>query len=273
MPNRILKESICTSDTLDHLSADEERFFYRLIVNCDDFGRFYADPRIVRAKCFPLKTESTSLEDVESWLLRLDEVDLIRLYAVDGKPYLYAITWDNHQQRRAAKSKFPEPDINCNQLLADDCKCARIRIRIRDRKREAYSTREEQSRADANNLAPFQPQDITSLERSVLHELKQVAGYPFDWQKDNEFLRVLCVDYPALDLLDEAKRWRTYKLDKPLEKKSNARSQFRAWLKKAVEFGREIPQGPKPASSLPDRGGYLDEMDRMYGKPETGAKV
>ena len=38
MPNRVIKESICTSDTLDHLSADEERFFYRLLVQVDDFG-------------------------------------------------------------------------------------------------------------------------------------------------------------------------------------------------------------------------------------------
>lgn len=39
MPNRILKESITTSETLDSLSAEEERLFYRLLVICDDYGR------------------------------------------------------------------------------------------------------------------------------------------------------------------------------------------------------------------------------------------
>ena len=37
MPNRIIRESICTSDSVDKLSWFEEVLFYRLIVNCDDF--------------------------------------------------------------------------------------------------------------------------------------------------------------------------------------------------------------------------------------------
>ena len=49
MPNRIIKESICTSDTIDQLSPEEEIFFYRLIVNCDDYGRMDARPQILRA--------------------------------------------------------------------------------------------------------------------------------------------------------------------------------------------------------------------------------
>ena len=35
MPNRIIKETICTSDTIDLLNAEEERLFYRLLVNAD----------------------------------------------------------------------------------------------------------------------------------------------------------------------------------------------------------------------------------------------
>ena len=38
MPNRILKESICTSESLVGLSAEAEVLFYRLIVKADDFG-------------------------------------------------------------------------------------------------------------------------------------------------------------------------------------------------------------------------------------------
>ena len=40
MPNRILKESICRSEEIDSLSWFEEVLFYRLIVICDDFGRY-----------------------------------------------------------------------------------------------------------------------------------------------------------------------------------------------------------------------------------------
>ena len=52
MPNRILKESICTSESIDRLSWLEEVTFYRLIVNCDDYGRMDARPPILRARLF-----------------------------------------------------------------------------------------------------------------------------------------------------------------------------------------------------------------------------
>ena len=51
MPNRILKESVCTSDSIDSLSWFEECLFYRLIVNCDDYGRF--DGRVAVIKSSP----------------------------------------------------------------------------------------------------------------------------------------------------------------------------------------------------------------------------
>ena len=51
MPNRILKDSICTSPNIDRVDRDAEVFFYRLIVRCDDFGRMDARLPILRAKC------------------------------------------------------------------------------------------------------------------------------------------------------------------------------------------------------------------------------
>lgn len=137
MPNRILKESICTSETIDKLSAEEERFFYRLIVQCDDFGRLDARPQILRAKCFPLKTDSLTNEDIQRWLKALVEVGLIVLYEVDGRPYLQVITWAKHQRTRAKESKYPDPskgrvislnsDGTCCQMTADDRNCQQMR--------------------------------------------------------------------------------------------------------------------------------------------------
>lgn len=121
MPNRILKESVCTSITLDQLDADQERLFYRLMVQCDDFGRFYAHPGIVRGHCFPRKFDLT-LEQLGGWLDALEQAGLIRRYAVDGEAYLQMVTWDKHQQVRAKRSKFPGPDSKGAQPLADDPK-------------------------------------------------------------------------------------------------------------------------------------------------------
>lgn len=110
MPNRILKESIVTSDTINELSPEEEVFFYRLLVVCDDYGRMDARPSILRAKCYPLRIDSVKEEDIKTWLNKLVKVGLIKLYiGSDGKQYLQVVTWDKHQQVRAKKSKYPEP--------------------------------------------------------------------------------------------------------------------------------------------------------------------
>ena len=130
MPNRIIKESICTSDSIDGLSWFEECFFYRLIVNCDDYGRMDARPPILRARLFPLKTVTD--KQIEASIQSLRTAAMIDLYVVNGRSYLQLRTWDKHQQIRAHKSKFPSPDsgeriddINCNQMISDDIKCPR----------------------------------------------------------------------------------------------------------------------------------------------------
>ena len=124
MPNRILKESICTSDSIDRLSLFNEVFFYRLIVNCDDYGRMDARPRILLSRLFPLR--EVAFGDIVSAIVALSDAGLITTYNVDGKPYLQMKTWDKHQQVRAKKSKYPSPDDSaCNQVIADDYKCPR----------------------------------------------------------------------------------------------------------------------------------------------------
>jgi hypothetical protein len=125
LPNRILKESICTSDNLNELTPQEEIFFYRLIVNCDDYGIADARIKMLRSRCFPLKTDTIKESDVEKWLRGLIKADLVFLYEVEGKRYLKMTSWENHQQIRAKKSKFPLPDSNGYQLISDDCICPR----------------------------------------------------------------------------------------------------------------------------------------------------
>lgn len=108
MPNRLIKESICTSESIDHLTAFQETFFYRLITQCDDYGRFDARPRVLAAKCFPLK--DIREKQMEDALRALTSEELVILYEVDGKPFGLMKAWDKHQQIRAKKPKYPGPD-------------------------------------------------------------------------------------------------------------------------------------------------------------------
>lgn len=125
MPNRILKESICTSDSVDQLSWFEEVLFYRLIVNCDDYGRFDGRPAIVKNRLFPLK-ENLTLKTVSAAINKLASAGLVVLYEFEGKPFLCLPTWNEHQSVRAKRSKYPAPDdgvktseIICKQTQAD----------------------------------------------------------------------------------------------------------------------------------------------------------
>lgn len=125
MPNRIIKESVCTSDSIDQLTWFEEVLFYRLMVSCDDYGRFDGRVAVIKNRLFPLKETLTS-DKVSNALKRLSEVGLVCLYTVEGKPYLYLPTWEHHQTIRAKKSKYPKPvceeessEIICMQMNAN----------------------------------------------------------------------------------------------------------------------------------------------------------
>lgn len=125
MPNRIIKESICTSDSVDGLSWFEEVLFYRLIVNCDDFGRFDGRVPVIKNRLFPLKEDLTT-KSVRAGLTKLVNAGLVALYEFEGKPFLYLPTWNDHQNVRAKRSKYPAPEegvntseITCNQMHTD----------------------------------------------------------------------------------------------------------------------------------------------------------
>ena len=121
LPNRIIKESICTSEYIAGLSMGAEILFYHLMVKVDDFGVYFGNEQIIKNTCFPLKSSEIKVKQVESWLNELVKSGLLFAYvAEDGKKYVQFTKWAKHQQIRAKKSKYPLFDSTCNQLLADD---------------------------------------------------------------------------------------------------------------------------------------------------------
>ena len=132
MPNRIIKESIRESDSIDLLSQGAEIMFYRLITYADDYGLFKADPRIVNPAIFPLKGYKE--KQIVEWLDELGKSGMVAYYrAGDGKVYGIFLSWDKHQQVRNTRAKYPEPngnltisistllntvDIKCNQVIS-----------------------------------------------------------------------------------------------------------------------------------------------------------
>ena len=127
MPNRIIKESICYSESIAKLGWFDEVLFYRLIVLADDYGVFDGRPAIIKGRAFPLK--DVTVAQIEASLSKLGTAGMVTLYKVGGKPYLQLEGWGAHQQIRAKRRKYPsiddaeEHDIKCNQLISNDSNC------------------------------------------------------------------------------------------------------------------------------------------------------
>ena len=235
MPNRIIKETICTSDNIDSLSAFQETVFYRMIVNCDDYGRMDARPKILASKLFPLKDiRAGQMEDA---LRALTSAELVILYEVDGKPFLQMKTWERHQQIRAKKSKYPGPDSGkqisdsiCKQMQADDSKCPRNPI---------------QSNPNPNpNPNPSICAEASPAPAATL-TLVDGSLYPIT-EKDAEADRKA---YPAVDVMQEYLKMERWLSANPKNRKTKAgiRRFINSWLGRAQNSAR--PSGVKTVAA------------------------
>ena len=120
MPSRILSQKINVSSSISRLSPLEEVLFIHLIVSCDDYGRFYGHPDIVRGMLFSRREFSS--KQIENALVVLEKEGMIRRYECDDQIYIELRNWMKFQKPRAKESKFPEPpefvEI-CEQIPTD----------------------------------------------------------------------------------------------------------------------------------------------------------
>lgn len=119
MPNRIIRDAILSSEKVALLGWPEEVFYRRLMSIVDDYGRTEANPQLLRARCYPLQTDTVRVADISRWMAACQKSGLILDYAVNGKRYLELI---NFQQQQRSPSKWPAPasaDSACEQLIAD----------------------------------------------------------------------------------------------------------------------------------------------------------
>lgn len=122
MPNRIIKESIRTSKSINKLSDFNFRFWAYLITYVDDYGRGSADPELLKGFVFP-RRKSVTEATIQKGLTDLANAGLIHLYEVGGESYLYFPTWSQHQRIQQKRSKFPEPIEEEKDEIQEDTHC------------------------------------------------------------------------------------------------------------------------------------------------------
>jgi hypothetical protein len=114
MPNRYIRESAIESEPVNSLSWAAEVFYRRLLNRVDDFGRFSANPSMLRAMLFPLQISKVSEGDVSKYLSECCKAGLVFIYRSEGKSLLVVNKWE---KGRAKHSRYAEPPADiCERM-------------------------------------------------------------------------------------------------------------------------------------------------------------
>jgi hypothetical protein len=176
MPNRIIREGWVESEAVDALSCEAERFFIRLCLKADDYGRFHAHPQLLKSHLFPLR-ETLRSTDIAAWLAECEKAGLVRCYAVARKRYLLIPKFK--QRFRAKESKFPPPPLQADDEHASDTRpsCAHG-----DGDGDEVSETKTQGEGDGRDgalAAPHIPSVIPSVKE--VEEYGVMHGVPVDY--------------------------------------------------------------------------------------------
>jgi len=245
--SRNIKPGFFLNDELAECDPLARLLFAGLWCIADREGRLEDRPKRIKAEVLPYDDC-----DPDDLLNQLAQRGFIIRYEVDGNRYIQITNFKKHQNPhiKEAPSIIPPPP---EQELTPEKHCTST---------VQTPEKHDEDPADSLKLIPDslnlgtvggsggndnsrkQPPQTSSPnttieEREVLKTLSQVENYPFDYEKDLQFIRDLSVEFPEIDICEEIKKWRTYKIDKPLKKKNNPRLQLRNWMAKAVEFLHE----------------------------------
>ena len=107
---RMIDKKLMTSRKVNSVSLGAECLYIRIILLTDDFGRYYADPRILKAHAFPMR--SATERSILKWLEELVDMGLIRTYSDHDEDYLEVAKFEDFQTFRADRKRqriFPVP--------------------------------------------------------------------------------------------------------------------------------------------------------------------
>jgi len=244
MPNRTLKESICTSKRFNRLSIQGQMLYLRLIVNCDDYGRWYAEPEVVRSHCYPYGNMNQDV--VTAALNELEAAGMVVTYTHDDTTYLEVSAWMEHNTPRAKQSKYPGPDDDgCMRLHADVCRCLQMHADVSARARVEHEVDNEvdnevvvevgrapDGAPPTNNSSEPLP-DMTPLEEEIA-ELKGWGPFAMD---DRAWLEKFLSDCPTAldsDVRHMGAHWyaKAEKDKKVIHSKTQWKLRMRTWLKR-----------------------------------------
>lgn len=241
MPNRILRDWT-DSEIVDMLGVDAERFFVRLIMKVDDYGRFSANARLLKSTLFPLKTEIQD-SDIVQWLSECKKLALIITYNVANKEYLQIQNFK--QVLRQKKEKYPAPQTN-STCIADDNQAASICF-LETKRNETETNLKTNLKFRLRQKDFFIPVSEFFKENfTSLLEMWQIRHKTFDFQS---FFEKMDAQYHLTDFTNE----------------NHIRNAFRSNFEKMTENKHQFQGKSKTEQLLQD----ADELKNHFANEST----
>ena len=245
MPNRIIKDSIRTSKSINAMSDFQFRLWAYLITYVDDYGRGSADPELLKGFVFPRRkgvTEGT----ISKTLAELATIGSVILYEVDGEPYLCFPNWSEHQTVRNKVSKFPAP---AHALITSQITCTQLQARQSNSARHPIQNPE--SRIQNPEEVGGEPQTASPPVVSI--PLNDGTEYPVSQEQCQEWAGV----YPAVDVIQQLREMREWCRNNPAKRKTakGVRSFITRWLAKEQDRGGQ--KHSKGIAECKDAWGYV----------------
>lgn len=263
------------SEEIEQLNWFEEVLFYRLIVNCDDYGCFDRRAKIIKGSLFPLKEVTT--KQIDAAVDKLSTVGLVRVYEVQGRPYLQLTTWSKHQRLRNTKHKYPTPEeadseesaASCGNLRqsAASCGLARASLRI-----QFESESESESESEFESEGTEQSDDYT-LQPAPAQSGSEEADVPAvilndgsEWRPSIQDVEEWAKLYPGVDIAMEFGRMRQWCKDNPKKRKTRTgvRRFARGWLDREQNSPK---RGSRGTDKYTERINAVDNWGKQFEKP------
>lgn len=265
MPNRIIKEQICTSPDISNLSWFGEVLFYRLIVSCDDFGRCDGHPAIIKGRLFPLK--DVTVKEIEAALTDLENNQMIVRYEVGGREFIQLTNWERHQSRRAKNSKFPA--LEDGTPIAGASKCKQMPADVPEESRNRGVEESRNRGIEESGETPCAEPETVSAPAVLNLPLNDNSQYPVDQKQVDKWSEL----YPAVDIMQELRKMAGW-LDANPKRRKTKQGILRfvtSWLAREQDkggiyqdrLGRASPVPNKPATGRDAVDELLAEMEAI----------
>ncbi len=248
MPNRILKESIRTSKSVNAMSDFQFRLWAYLITYVDDYGRGSADAELLKGFVFPRRKGVTE-SAIEKALADLANMGLVNLYEVDGEPYLYFPNWGKHQRIQTKRSKFPEPPMN-NSTQPNDTEnnsvSPLVTVGHRGSPPESESKYKSESKEESEEYICTERKPALVPAVFAL-PLNDGSEYEITEKQVQEWAEL----YPAVDIMQDLRKMKGWLNSNPAKKKTR-RGILRFitnWFSRTQDKGGNQPQDSRQQQS------------------------